>query len=285
LAARCGLFVSYASVDLQTLLWVAQARAAAAVIALGYALAVASIPDTHPWWWWSICILSGVGALYAYRQCPDGDRQGGSGAIGIGASIARMGLVVVCCAALIPACLGLDGAWRIGCLAWLVGSFASVGCNARAYGRLVPTDMAHLAIDAHAVAMAGLTAANVHPLLPVIAASAWLLRAADALAGSGRRPGSIPAALFGAVPLERKALAVDVLYVTFFAGLALVSGAVDAVSTWASIGASAALAAQEYSLFLTPACEHCAICFMRLVGREPVQPRGRMARRVRAPAN
>ncbi|AJF98275.1 hypothetical protein TW95_gp1541 [Pandoravirus inopinatum] len=274
LAARCGLLVSYGDVPFRALLAVAQARAAAAAVALVYALAVAFAPDARAWWWF-------VGAVFAI----------GTGCVcyvGRDDTVARTiapYLALVSCAALLPAWCGLDCAWRAVCFAWVVASTTSLACDARTYGRLSATDAAHIAIDAHAMITAGLAAPHVHPILPIAAALAWLLRAADALIGSRRRPGSTPAALFGMVALQGKALAADALFMALFAVLAAASGQDGWVAPWASVLASAALVIEEHGSALSIRCEPHVAAFLRLVGREPVRPRGRMARRVRAPAN
>ncbi|AVK74652.1 hypothetical protein pqer_cds_230 [Pandoravirus quercus] len=274
LAARCGLLVSYGDVPFRALLAVAQARVAAAAVALVYALAAAFAPDAYMWWWF-------VGAVFAIGTgcaCYVGHDDA------IGRAIAPY-LALVSCAALLPAWCGLDCAWRAACFIWVAVSTTSLACDARTYGRLPTVDAAHIAIDAHAVIAAGLTAAHVHPILPIVAALTWLLRAADALVGSRRRPGSTPAVLFGMVALHDKALAADALFMALFAVLAAASGEGGWVAPWASVLASAALVVEEHGSALSTRCEPHVAVFLRLVGREPVRPRGRMARRVRAPAN
>lgn len=271
LAARCGLLVSYGDVAFRNLLWVTHMRVAAAAIALAYALAAAFAPDAHAWWWLAAASF-GVAAACAHRSSSDVVHA------------AAHDLALAVCAALVPAWCGIDCAWRIGCAAWVVASAVSLACDARTYGRLSFIDAAHLVIDAHAVAMAGLCATHVHPLLPVAAAAAWMLRAADALIGSQRRPGSVPAALWGAVALQTKALAADALCTTLFVALAAV-GADRWVAPWASVLASGVLIAEEHTSALSARCEPYVVAFLGLVRREPPRPRGRMARRVRAPAN
>nr|UMO78941.1 hypothetical protein [Pandoravirus belohorizontensis] len=275
LAARCGLLVGYGDVPFRALLWAAQARAAAAAVALAYALAVALAPDAHAWWWF-VAVVSGVGAGCA-RYWGHGDNALFRAAVPY--------LALVSCATLLPAWCGVDCAWRVACVVWVVASTASLVCDARTYGRLSGTDAAHIVVDGHAVAAAGLAAAHVHPLLPVVAALAWSLRAADALVGSRRRPGSTPPALFGMIALQAKALAANVLYTTLFAVLAAASGVDGWVAPWASVLASAALALEEHGSTLSARCEPHVAAFVRLVVGEPVRPRGRIARRVRAPAN
>ncbi|AGO82268.1 hypothetical protein pdul_cds_286 [Pandoravirus dulcis] len=273
LAARCGLLVGYGDVPFRALLWTAQARAAAAAVALTYALAVVLAPDAHAWWWF-VAAASGVGAGCTHYWGHD--------------SLVRAAapyLALVSCAAVLPAWCGVDHAWRAACVAWVVASTASLACDARTYGRLSGTDAAHIVVDGHAAVAAGLAAAHVHPLLPVAAALAWSLRAADALVGSRRRPGSTPPALFGMVALQRKALAVDVLYTALFVVLAAASGVDGWVAPWASVLASAALALEEHGSTLSARCEPRVAAFVRLVVGAPARPRGRMARRVRAPAN
>ncbi|AGO83782.1 hypothetical protein psal_cds_237 [Pandoravirus salinus] len=274
LAARCGLLVSYGDVPFHALLTVAQARVAAAAVALAYALANAFAPDAHAWWW-SAAALFAVGAGCA--------RYGGREHAA--ARIIAPYLALVSGAALVPAWCGADCAWRVACAAWVVASTASLACDARTYGRLSTTDAAHIAIDAHAAIAAGLAATHVHPILPIAAALTWSLRAADALIGSRRRPGSTPPALFGMVALQAKALAADALYTVLFTLLAAWSGECGWVAPWASVVASAALVAEERGSVLSIRCEPHVATFLRLVGREPARPRGRMARRVRAPAN
>lgn len=274
LAARCGLLVAYGNVPFRALLWTAQARAAAAAVALTYALAVVLAPDAHAWWWFA-AVASGVGAGCARYWSHDDALV----------RAAAPYLALVSCAALLPAWCGLDCAWRAACVAWVVASTASLACDARTYGRLSGTDAAHIVVDGHAVVAAGLAAAHVHPLLPVVAALAWSLRAADALVGSRRRPGSTPPALFGMVALQGKALAVDALYAVLFVVLAAAPGLDGWAAPWASVLASAALALEEHGSTLSARCEPYVAAFVRLVVGEPARPRGRIARRVRAPAS
>lgn len=275
LAARCGLLVGYGDVPFRALLWTAQARAAAAAVALAYALAVVLAPGAHAWWWF-VAVASGVGAGCARYWGHDDN---------VLVRSAAPYLALVSCATLLPAWRGVDCAWRAACVVWVVASTGSLVCDARTYGRLSATDAAHIAVDGHATVAAGLAAAHVHPLLPVVAALAWSLRAADALVGSRRRPGSTPPALFGMVALQSKALAADVLYTALFAVLVAASGGDGWVAPWASVLASAALALEEHGSTLSVRCEPYVAPFVRLVAGEPARPRGRIARRVRAPAN
>ncbi|BCU03515.1 hypothetical protein [Pandoravirus japonicus] len=273
LAARCGLLVAYGDVSFRVLLWTAQARAAAAAVALAYALAAVLAPDAHAWWWF-VAVASGAGAGCARYWGHD--------------SLVRTAapyLALVSCATLLPAWCGVDCAWRAACVVWVAASTASLVCDARTYGRLSGTNAAHIVVDGHAVAAAGLAAAHVHPLLPVAAALAWSLRAADALIGSRRRPGSTPPVLFGMIALQGKALAADALYTTLFAVLAAASGVDGWVAPWTSALASAALALEEHGSALSARCEPYVAALVRIVVGEPARPRGRMARRVRAPAN
>ncbi|WBR14351.1 hypothetical protein pkur_cds_176 [Pandoravirus kuranda] len=277
LAARCGLFVAYGGVSFGTLLGVAQARTASAVAAIVYALAAAFFPDSRAFWWAGLC-LSAVGVGVVRYFLTD---KGGA------ARFASIPLVAAATACLLPAWWGPDVAWRVGAWLWIATSAASLACDARSYGRLSVIDMAHLLLDAHALYAGGLGASYVHPLLPLGAAAVWLLRGLDAIIGSQRRPGSPPAALWGAVRLWRAALAANGAYIVLY----ILVGGVTGSDGWPMLGPCirvamlAALLVEENEPILSALAEPYVVAFMERAGWKRPPLRGRMARRVRAPVS
>lgn len=276
LAARCGLFVAYGRVSFPALLGVAQSRAVNAIAAAAYALAAAFAPDSRGFWWAGMC-LSVICAV-AVHYCLAG--KGGA------ARLAFAPLAAAAGACLLPAWWGPDAAWRAGAWLWVVTSAASLACDARSYGRLSSIDAAHLLLDAHALCAGGLSAPHVHPLLPLMAAIVWLLRGLDAIIGSQRRPGSPPAALWGVVRLWRAALVSNSAY----AVLCVLLGGVSGSDGWPMLGpcvrvaALVALLVEEHTWILSTVAEPYIVALMERAGWKRPPPRGRMARRVRAPA-
>lgn len=277
LTARCGLLVAYGRVSFSTLLSVAQVRAAVAVAAVVYALAAAFAPDSRAFWWAGACLSAVCVAMVHYCLVDKGSA----------ARFAFVPLVAATGACLLPAWWGPDAAWHAGAWLWVAASAASTACDARSYGRLSAIDAAHLFLDAHAIYASGLSAPYVHPLLPLAAGVVWLLRGLDAIIGSQRRPGSPPAALWGVVRLWRAAIVADGINTTLFVLLGGVSGS----DGWPALGPCArviallALLIEEQTSTPSTLAEPYIVALMERAGWKRPPPRGRMARRVRAPAS
>ncbi|AVK76869.1 hypothetical protein pmac_cds_181 [Pandoravirus macleodensis] len=277
LAARCGLFVAYGRVSFPTLLGVAQVRAAVAIATVVYALAAAFAPDSRAFWWAGACLSAVCVGTVHYCLIDKGTA----------ARFAFIPLIAATGACLLPAWWGPDAAWHAGAWLWVAASAASIACDARSYGRLSAIDMAHLFLDAHALYASGLSAPYVHPLLPLAAGVVWLLRGLDAIIGSQRRPGSPPAALLGVVRLWRAALIAGVINATLFILLGGMSGS----DGWPVLGpcvrviALLALLTEEQTSIPSALAEPYVIALMERAGWKRPPPRGRMARRVRAPVS
>nr|UDO47846.1 hypothetical protein [Pandoravirus massiliensis] len=277
LSTRCGLFVAYGGVSFPTLLGVAQARAASAAVAVAYALAVAFAPDSRALWWVAAALSAvSVGAVHC-----------GLTGEGEAARFAVPPLIAAVGACLLPAWWGPEAAWHAGAWLWIAASAASLVCDARSYGRLSTIDTAHLLLDAYALHAGGLVASHVHPMLPVTAAAAWLLRGLDAIIGSRRRPDSPPAALLGVVHLWCATLAAGALHAALFI---LLGGVLDAHG-WPALGpcvrvaALAVLLVEERTSLLSTLAEPSIVALMERAGWKRPPARGRMARRVRAPVS